>query len=309
MTHLDEEQIAAGAAGGVLSPPQSAHVASCARCRTRLQAWANVSAAARQSLGDERAAAQAPVPPFDELLAPALASRRSAVVPVVAPSVGRSWRLSVAVAGWQLRLLPRTLGVLTGGGLAAAVLLARVVPSPAWGTRIFADLVALVALAGAVGVAGPRADPRGELWRTLPVSPVMVFWSRVVLVLAADVLAGFATSAVLAAAGHPGGFGGLVAAWLGPALLSAGVALVGTVWRGTWLGALGGALVWGVGSLATAPSARADVGLGALGSRVWATTPLTVGAAVLLLGLAAYLVRGTVARDLQAVADPLASGR
>jgi hypothetical protein len=70
------------------------------------------------------------------------------------------------------------------------------------------------------------------------------------------------------------------------------------VWRGPWLGALAGALVWAVGSASTAPSARVDVGLGALASRLWATTPFTLTVAVLLLVLAARLAGGTGQRNL-----------
>jgi hypothetical protein len=295
MTHLDEELLTARARGQGLTAPAAAHLAQCATCRTRLEAWANVTAAARQVQ-----AAQGPVlvPSFDALLAPALTARRSGLVQVVAPSVDRSWRLSLEVTGWQLRLLPRVLAVLTVFGLVTGVVLARAVPSSAWGTRVFADLVALVVLAGAVGVAGPRADPRGELWQTLPVSPAAVFWSRLVVVLAGNLVGAAAASGVLVVAGQPGGFGALVAAWLGPALLSAGVTLLGTVWRGPWLGGLAGAMVWAVGSLSTAPFARVDVGLGALASRLWSTTPLTLAIAVLLLVLAARLATGTTRRDL-----------
>lgn len=295
MTHLDEELLTASARGQGLPAPAAAHLAGCATCRTRCEAWVNVRAAARQS---QTARGPVLVPSFDALLSPALTARRSGPVQVVAPSVDRSWRLSLEVTRWQLRLLPRVLVVLTVFGLVAGVVLARVVPSPAWGTRVFADLVALVVLAGAVGVAGPRADPRGELWQALPVAPAAVFWSRLVVVLAGNLAGATAASGVLVVAGQPGGFGALVAAWLGPALLSAGVALLGTVWRGPWLGALAGALVWAVGSASTAPSARVDVGLGALASRLWATTPLTLTVAVLLLVLAARLAGGTGQRNL-----------
>jgi hypothetical protein len=212
MMHLDEEMLTASARGLDLPAPAAAHLAGCAACRTRCEAWANVRAAARQS---QSARGPVLVPAFDALLVPALAARRSGPVQVVAPSVDRSWRLSMEVTRWQLRLLPRVLAVLTVFGLATGVVLARVVPSPAWGTRVFADMVALVVLAGAVGVAGPRADPRGELWQALPVAPAAVFWSRLVVVLAGNLAGAAAASGVLVVAGQPGGFGALVAAWSG----------------------------------------------------------------------------------------------
>lgn len=297
MTHLEEEAVLARARGVDLKLAATAHLASCPPCQQRVAAWQNVTVAARRL---EVRTAPTSVPSFEALVAPAVRASGRADVEAVAPSPGRSWRISAATIRWQVRLLPRALAAVTVVGLGLAVAAAAAVPSPAWGARLFADLVVLSALAGAVSLAG-RADPRGELWRTLPVSPGAVFLARLVVVLSADLVAAMAASALLAATSSVGGFVSLVSAWLGPALLCAGVALLTTVWRGGWLGAVLGAVVWVTGSLSTAPTASmVEVGVGAVVSRLWTTTPITVGLALALIALAATLAARPGERRLAA---------
>ncbi len=284
MTHLDEEAVLSRARGERLHPAMLAHARECAHCQRRVAAWTNVASAARQLEARDTAVV---VPSFDRLLGPALATSAASGVEVVAPSPRRSWRISLALAGWQLRLLPRSLAVLTLLGLGLGIAAAAAVSEPVWAARVFADVMVLLALMGAIGIVGERVDPRGELWRALPVSPGAVLLSRVTVVVGFDLLAATAASAVLAATTSAGSFSALVAAWLGPALLSAGVALLGTVWRGGWLGGALGAAVWVLGTMSTLPMAHTvDAGMGAVATRLWATTPATVAAGVLLLALA-----------------------
>jgi hypothetical protein len=283
MNHLDDELLVLSARGEQLPRAAVAHLDRCPSCRTQQVVWSKLAAAATA-----RPVSTA-VPPFDQLVEPVLAARREQMIQVVAPTVARSSWLALAVARWQVRLLPRPLALLSVAGLLVAVAVARAVPSAAWGTQAFASAVALVSLLGAVGVAGGRADPRGELWQVLPVPPAAVFWSRLLVVLSANVLLATVASALLVALGQPIGFTALLSAWLGPALLSSGTALLGTVWRGPWCGALVGLVTWTLGSLSTAPSARVDVGVGALTARLWDTTPATLGLALLVIVVAARL--------------------
>jgi hypothetical protein len=283
--HLDDELLVRHAGGQELASEQAEHLAACPDCRARQQTWATLTSAARQGMD-----ADLPVPAFEALVAPALSASRATEVPVVAPTVAWSARVAAAVAWWQVRLLPRSLAAVTVLGLTGAAALAWGIGSAAWGVRAFADTVALVAMLGGVAVAGGRADPRGELWQSVPVAPPAVFFARLLVVVGGNTVLAVAASTVVAATGRSLGFVALLTAWLGPALLSSAVALLGTVWRGAWLGVLLGLLVWSAGTLSTAPSARVDVGVGALAHGLWGTTPTTIALTVLLLAAALGLV-------------------
>lgn len=289
MTHPDDETLLKVSRGHQPSAPAvAAHLRICPLCRAQVVVWNRLSQAARTAA--EQAGPIA-VPSFDTLIAPALSRLRTEpAVEVVSPGIGRSWRLAAAIATWQLRLLPRLLPVLLVVGLASGVAAAWTISQPGWAEQVFADVVALGALLAALGACTRRTDPRGELWQTLPISPGVVFLARLVLVLGADLVTALAASGLLAGAGHGPGFAGLVAAWLGPALLSAGAGLLLAVWRGAWLGGLVGGLLWLLGALASWPSAHTvNVGLGKVASQLWTTTPWTVLAGLLLLAAAAWL--------------------
>lgn len=293
MTHPDDETLLALSHGRTpRSPAVAEHVRNCPVCRAQVSTWARLSQAARAA---EDQAGPVVTPSFDTLIAPALGRRHAEpVVEVVASGIGRSWRLAAAVAGWQLRLLPRVLPVLIVVGLVVGVAAAWNIPDPDWAQQVFADVVALTALIAALGACTHRSDPRGELWQTLPISPGVVFFARLVLVLGVDLGVALAASGLLAATGNGPGFTGLVAAWLGPALLSAGVGLLLAVWRGAWLGGLVGGVVWLFGAMASRPAAHmVNVGLGRLVSQVWTTTPWTVLAGLCLLAAAAWLAGHT----------------
>lgn len=282
MSHLTDELLVLSARGQRLPAAAAEHLDRCSSCRARQGTWSTLAAASAQQGAPA-------VPPFDQLITPMLTARRAEMVQVVAPTVVRSSVLALAVARWQVRLLPRPLAVLSVVGLLIAVAVARAIPSTTWGTQAFASAVALIALLGAVGVAGGRADPRGELWQVLPITPAAVFWARLLVVLSADVVLAIAASGLLVALSPPVGFVALLAAWFGPALLSSGTALLGTVWRGPWFGTLISVVTWTLGSVSTAPSVRAHVGVGAIAARLWDTTPATVALAGLVIVVAARL--------------------
>jgi hypothetical protein len=95
--------------------------------------------------------------------------------------------------------------------------------------------------------------------------------------------------------------GQVITAWLGPSLLSAGLALVLSIWKTPWLGSVAGGALWLVGTFATLPHGnRAPVGVGGVMAHVWTTGPWTVTAGLLLLAAAMWLIahpRGNFPRE------------
>jgi Na+-transporting methylmalonyl-CoA/oxaloacetate decarboxylase gamma subunit len=287
MTHLSEEEVAA-ASRGSLPAVAGAHLAGCARCETRVAAWSTLAKAA--SKADLELTGAVTVPSFGTLLGPVLTAERTPVE-AAAPSLSRSFRLTVTLVLGQAKLLPRSLGPLTVLGFTATIGIALGVPEPAWGRSLFGAMTTLLILLGAVSTSSARTDPRRQLMLSLPISPAVVFAARLVLVLAVDLIGALVCSALVAALGQPSGLGVLVASWLGPSLLSASVAVVVAVWRSSLLGTLCGALTWFVGSAVTTPRPSAPTGGPALlVSRIWATSPWTIAAALVLLAVAVWLM-------------------
>ncbi|MEU8887195.1 hypothetical protein [Streptomyces sp. NPDC048442] len=328
MTHLTDDQFTALGGAGNPGPdsarvPDSvrAHLHVCARCRTEAESWTALAEAVRTA--DRLDFPPTPVPDFDFLLgallddapAPAVtsagASGAAAGAPSAAASAGapsaasaasvfpvphrpRLRRLAPALVRQQFRLLPRSLGPVVFALFVTGGALALLTGDDAWGAMVFGACLNMGALLAALGVASTGRNPRSELFHTLYVPPQTVFMARLVLVLAMTVGAALATSAVTAGVGGPP-FTALLAAWFGPSLLGASVALLVALWKAPWLGWIAGFALWAVGALGARSRAsdglgREDVGIGHVMSLVWSTNVWTVTAALVFFAAAAVLV-------------------
>lgn len=284
MAHLDDEQILR-AARAAAPTGHAAHLRDCARCAGEVESMRALAAAA--TAADLAATGPVTAPSFDALIAPALAPARAQTT-VVAPAAAASWRLTAQLVLRQARLVPRALWPLTALGFAALLLLAwQAGPVP--GAVLTGPGVTLVVMLGALAVCEPRRDPRRELLYALPVPPVAVWLSRLAFVLAVDLAMAAGASVVIAALPRSqAGPIDVIASWLGPALLSAALAAFGAVWRSPLVGAGLGLGAWGLGVAAIARTGEGA--LDAVGTAVWTTGPLTLGAAAALLAAAAVLV-------------------
>ncbi|MGW4383344.1 hypothetical protein [Kitasatospora sp. NPDC004531] len=315
--HLTEEQFVRVSG---TDPAARLHLAACAPCQDRADSWARLAGAAADAdrlLTRETAAPPsfdallgggllpARAPSFDALLGgqlPAAATEVAESAATGAPadpprrpadaspwSRGRSWRIARQVTLRQAGMLPRSLGPITFAGLLLAAAVALLSP-PGYADRLGAAAISLVVLLGSLGVVSGRRDPRKELLQALPVPPVSVFLARVTLVLAADLVGGLGVSVASGLLGGPS-IGQVIAGWLGPALLSAGLAMVVAVWKAPWLGLTAGGGLWLGGTFVTLPhTGRHPVGVGRVLVELWTTGPLTVVGGLLLVGCAVRLV-------------------
>jgi hypothetical protein len=305
--------VGAGAGGGA-APAARLHLADCEPCRARAASWGRLAEAAADAHLLLTREAMTP-PSFDALLGGRLPARAvaapAASAPLAAPAAsaasaaplapvravaaesswsrGRVWRIARSVTVRQARMLPRSLGPITFAGLVLAGAVALLGPA-GYADRLGAAAISLVVLLGSLGVVSTRRDPRKELLQALPVAPVSVFLARVTLVLAADLVGGVAVSVASGLLGGPS-MGRVIGDWLGPALLSAGLALVVSVWKAPWLGCTAGGALWLAGTFATLPhTGQHPVGIGALLVGLWSTGPWTLAGGLLLVGCAVRLV-------------------
>ncbi|MDT0301348.1 hypothetical protein [Streptomonospora wellingtoniae] len=297
MMHLDDERILAAARSESMRPGAGTgaaqHLADCSYCRRRVAAAAALRDAVGAVEAEEVPGPGPAVPSFDEVVLPAL--RRSTrpereLAAGAAPSGPASWRLTAALVLRQARLVPHALWPLTALGFAVLLVLAwRSGPYPG---LLLGPGVTLLVTMGVLAVCEPRRDPRRELLYAMPVPPVAVWLARLALVVGVDLIAAAALSAALARL--PGGgadAAGLVAVWLGPALLTAALAVFGSVWQSPMAGAVLGGCGWLTGVAAAAghllPAPGALLGAAAT---VWTTNAGTLAAALLLVAAAAVLV-------------------
>jgi hypothetical protein len=229
---------------------------------------------------DERLLGPVVVPSYDELLGglPEIAAGRARSAP--RPSFRASLRLAAGLVVAQARLMPRSLGPLTAAGLAAAVLLARLAPTPGAVVQLFSAVVTIVLLLGAVTACSHRSDPRLELLSAMPVSPATAFATRLALVLGIDLVLALVASGVLVAVGAATGLVTVVTGWLGRALLASSAGVVVAIWRSPAFGTMAGAAVWLFGWLP-----------GPGGAVLTGTSLWMLGCAAALLALAVWLAR------------------
>lgn len=220
--------LAAHAAG--TAPPEesrvvAAHVADCADCRERLDAWRTIGDALRVDT------------PAPDLVATVL--RRAAAEPE--PVRARTGlRRHASFAGQlvlaQVRLIRVSVWLASAFVLGLGVLVAglgsdvRVTPAQGWPGTVLALVAPIVAAAGIAGVCGQEP----ELVKATVTSPRVVLLARVALVFAYDLVLALMASLALAGVGvDPPGLGPLIGAWLGPMALLSALCLVIGVGVGT----------------------------------------------------------------------------
>ncbi|MBP2473996.1 hypothetical protein JOF53_002868 [Crossiella equi] len=285
MSHLGDEQLRLAGTPEALSAEARLHLDDCPVCELRAAGLgglvtAAVAAADRQ-LGDLA------VPDFGQLLGtrltePVRAARRA--------TLADSFSLAGQLLNSQFRMLPRLLTPVTALAFAAAAVFLVALPAQQTGAGLGA-LVSLLVLLGTVWGGEPERGRRAELALTLPVSPIAVFLTRLLLVLTLDLALALLCSVVVSAAGAPVALPELVLGWLGPSLLASAVASAVTAWRTPWLGLSSGVLVWALGWLVARGGALyPESGLASVLRHVWPTTPVTLVLAAALFAVAARLV-------------------
>ncbi|WP_435110326.1 hypothetical protein [Nocardiopsis synnemataformans] len=292
MRHLDDEQILAAARAGhaPFGAEVASHLTECAHCRRRTGEAEALRDAVTAVEAEDVPAFDVAVPAFDALVLPEL-RRPADPVPVAAPTATASWRLTTALVLRQARLVPGALWPLTASGFVALLFLAWSF-GPFMGSALLGPGITLLVTMGALAVCEPRRDPRREVLHSMPVPPVAVWLARLALVVGVDlVTATLLTVVVGRLPGDDAGVVHLVTLWLGPALLTAALAAFGAVWHSPMVGAALGGCGW----LAGAAAAMGDllpvpgVLLGVIAT-AWTTNVGTLTAALLLFGLAAFLV-------------------
>lgn len=295
MEHLDEEAVTRAGAGGRsrLSDVERAHLESCALCRGRVQDTARLSAVLREEEPEPE------VPSFDALITPHL-RERSEPVPVPTMRPGRAWWLTLLVTWRQARMVPRPLWLLTVGGFTALAVAILLTPVRDFAVSAFlGPLTVALTTIGAVVVCDPKSDPRQESMYAMLVPPVAVWLSRLTLVLGSVLLMATAVSALASISGSGQEVGSVLVSWLSPALLSAGLATFGTVWRSPAVGLLLSAFSWAM-ALFSERGDQVGTPLETVVTQVWTdpwiSLPLAVvalGGATLLVTRSAYSLRDT----------------
>ncbi len=228
------------------------------------------------------------------------------------PMAGRRWafvhsaRLAGALALAQLRVVPGLVApvmVVVAVAAVLAALFAAGVPGSSGGASASRDLFATVLLAGvaltvtmAVGHVGHDAVSLAT-----PLGPQVVTLTRLALVLALDVAAGFVASVVLGSLGQ-GDVPAVLMGWLPPLALVAGLASLVAIWVAPWAGATCGLVLillanpvvgdllspawnsWFTGAAAALWGALGPVGVVALGVVLLALTVATSRRALLVRG-------------------------
>ena len=273
-------EYAAGAQPGSARAAVEAHLARCPSCRADLASWTTVAAATVEPL---------PAPPGPARTVRA-ALIRSALTPATVPAHPRRVMFAGQLLRAELRLVRPALWVASILVMACAVGLAGGGGDDSF--RMLLSLVApLLAVAGVAAVYGPESDPAFEVLAITPTSPRLVLLARVTLVFGYDLVLSLAASALAPLVAPDVRLVGLVAAWLGPMTLLLALSLVLAMWIGPgWSMAVAGAL-WALRVVTVSIPGLAEGWLGAGMRQVWATSPSTVAAAVLLMLAAVGLSR------------------
>jgi hypothetical protein len=275
------------AAGALDAPARTAvetHLAACASCRTALRGWTAVATATM---------ATAAAPPASASLVRVVVTR-AALAPQDAPARRRGVGFAAQLLRAEMRLVRPAVWVASALVMACAVWLA-VEGGQGGGATVLSLIAPLVAVAGVAGVSGQR-DPAFEALAITATSPRLVLLARVTLVFAYDLALAVAASMVVRLVAPEVGLVDVVVAWLGPMTLLSALSLLLAMWI-TPNVALGvGASLW-VLRVATVSVPELAHGWLAAGMRaVWATSPGTVAATLVLLAAAVALSRRPVRR-------------
>lgn len=209
------------------------HLAACPACRAVLQEWQAVAAGV-QGLTAARATELPPLAP----VVLAQVRPRPRLGQALAAAVGLVWAQRVLLM--HTRIGPAGLGLLALG----AVLVSGM---PDRGLLLWLLLVPVVAGLSGVALYSPQADPAFELVATTPIPPPTLVFARLTCLLGA--VGGVALlGSVLVSRLTGVALSGVVAAWLGPAVLLAALAtLLALLWRplaaaavtlGLWIGVI-----------------------------------------------------------------------
>jgi anti-sigma factor RsiW len=276
-------EYAAGALTGPDRASVEAHLARCPSCRAELASWTTVAAAVVGPV-------QAPPGPAWAVRAALTRSALTPPAPVAPPARPRRLRFAGQLLRAELRLVRPAVWVASVLVMACAVGLARGGGGDSIGLLL--SLVApLLAVAGVAAVYGPESDPAFEVLAITPTSPRLVLLARVTLVFGYDLVLSLAASALTPLVAPHARLVGLVAAWLGPMALLLALSLALAMWIGpTWSMAVAAGL-WGLRVVTVSIPGLGQGWLGTGMRLVWATSPGTVAAAVLLMLAAVWLSR------------------
>ncbi|WP_107654354.1 hypothetical protein [Nocardia suismassiliense] len=264
------------------------HLTACADCRARAESWQHLAVAARQVSAELEGTIR--TPSFDSLLGDAVGMPWATAEVAARPGRRGSLLVAAALVRTQLRFLPRALVPLSVLGFLCCLLLAVFIKQSATAPTVFGLGVTLLFQLGTLAACLPRADPRLELFSTLPIPPAVVFACRLAVVLFADTALALLASMLASEFGATADFPAMVAGWLGPAMFASAVGIVCAVWRSAQVGAVAGGVVWLLGaaaSSATGPVHR----VGALLEPLWSTSVATLLIAALLLVVAVVGMR------------------
>lgn len=259
------------------------HLSHCVDCRDRATGWQQVAVAAREMSAE--LTGEFRTPSFDSLLGDAVGLPWAAPAEVARPDLRAALRLTAALTRIQLRLLPRSVVVLTVLGFACCVLLALLTTRSGSPPTVFGLAITLVFQLGTLAACLPRTDPRLELFSVLPIPPAVVFACRLVVVLAADTVLALLSSLLASELGGAANLSAMIAGWLGPAMFASAVGVVCAVWRSPAVGALAGAAVWLLGAAASAEGGPVHR-IGELIEPLWTTSAVTLVLAGILLAAA-----------------------
>lgn len=220
--------------------------------------------------------------------------------PMSAPrwSAARSLSLAGVLAWAQLRVVPWLIIPVALVTVTMAIFAARFfgVSQGAAAADTGFTSVMLAGIAATVTMALSSSKPDAVALAT-PLGPQVVVMARIMLVLIIDALVGVAASVLVSAWGYTSGFPNLVASWLIPVALIAGVVTFAAIWITPWAGIAMGLVLIPV----AAPTSEAMFFFGSSGLLWNVLTPLGVlGAGVVLLAAAVASARRAAVSGLQA---------
>lgn len=243
------------------------------------------------------------VPPAFDVLWRRIASSPS---PLDRPrwTASRTLRLAGALTVAQLRVVPWVVTPVILVTATLAVLTARFlgVSQDAFAAASSFSALMLFGVTVTVTMALSRVSPDAVSLAT-PLGPQVVVFARVGVVLLIDAAIGIASSVLIASSGTAGSFGDVVAGWLVPLAVVAGVVTFISIWVAPWAAMVAGVVL--VPFVGPRPGAAMDVGLGAVfGTLRVAITPFGLVA----LGIVVLVIAVLSARQALAASALRAAG-
>jgi len=206
--------------------------------------------------------------------------------------------LASALACAQVRIVPWLVVPVALVVAAMAVMAARFFGVAQGSSAAVSGFSALILLGVVVTIVMALSTAESDaVSLSTPLGPQVVVLGRLAVVLAVDAVAALAASGIVATWGTAGNLATLVAGWLVPLALVAGLVTFLAIWTAPWAGVVVGLAV--VPFVVPRSEAAMDVGLGALmGAVSEAITPL----GIVVLGVAVLAVAIGSARRAAAAA-------